>query len=339
MFRMDMTPDQIMIGELGEIGVLARLQSYCPAGVVGDDAALLDPGVGKLVITTDVLVDEVHFSQTTTPPESVGWRAAAANLSDLAAMGARPFALVIGLGLPGSTPLDWVERLYQGIQACCQPWQTDLVGGDLCRSKHRFVSITALGRVAAERAIWRHQARPGDWLLVSGPHGSSRAGLEILLHPERGSHLSPTAQAELIRAHQFPNPRLDLIPYFEQLDPWLGSQRLAGMDTSDGLADALVQICAASGVNAVVKPEWIPQSPALREGFPDTALDWALYGGEDFELLISLPPAAAEHLIQQSTSPIHLIGYVTSLSGDQESHVDLEGIGILQRENAFQHFT
>jgi Thiamine monophosphate kinase len=111
------------------------VQRYCPAQVVGDDAAVLAAPEGQLVVTTDVLVEGVHFSDLTTPAHAVGWRAVAANLSDLAAMGSRPQALVVGLGLPGSTPVAWVEELYQGMRDCCARWECQLVGGDLCRSR------------------------------------------------------------------------------------------------------------------------------------------------------------------------------------------------------------
>lgn len=326
------------IDQIGESGLLQLVQAYCPADIVGDDAAILDPVSGNLVVTTDVLVEAVHFSEQTTPAFAVGWRAAAANLSDLAAMGSTPLALVIGLGLPPHTPIDWIEQLYQGMRDCCQPWQVNLVGGDLCRSATRFIAITALGQVQPQRAIRRKQARPGDSLLITGPHGDSRAGLEVLLHPERATQLSTVDRQRLIHAHQFPHPRLDLLPMLDQLPALPGSRAdgIAGMDTSDGLADALLQVCAASGVNAIVDPTRIPQSDALIKGFPAQALEWALYGGEDFELLLSLPGAAAAWLLQHLPTSA-CIGTVVAANGTA-GQVELQGIGPLQRQKAFQHF-
>src|SRR3712207_3061345 len=174
------------VQDIGEQGLLKQVQSFCPSAIVGDDAAVLPTEPGKLlVVTSDVLVDGVHFSAgfapqsvRTTPPESAGWRAAAANLSDLAAMGASPLGITIGLGLPGQTPVEWVERLYQGMTQCLQRFGAAIVGGDLCRSPVITIAITAFGQVKPEQVIRRSTAQPGDAILVTGFHGSSRAGLE-----------------------------------------------------------------------------------------------------------------------------------------------------------------
>ncbi|MEM9156647.1 MAG: thiamine-phosphate kinase [Cyanobacteria bacterium P01_F01_bin.33] len=285
------------VGAVGERGLLEIVQSFCLPNVVGDDAAVLDAPNGKLVVTTDVLVEGVHFSDRTTPPHAVGWRAAAANLSDLAAMGAEPLGLTVGLSLPGTTSVPWVRGLYAGLAACCQPWGVGMVGGDITRANQRFVAITAWGQIESERAMWRSAARPGDWLLATGPHGSSRGGLELLLYPELAQSLSATEREYLEAAHQYPQPRLDVLPVLPDL--WSLTGRVGGMDTSDGLADAIAQVCAASGVGAAIEPDWIPIHPAIRSAFPDRALEWALYGGEDFELLLSLPEVGARRAIAQ----------------------------------------
>ncbi|MGQ9838695.1 MAG: thiamine-phosphate kinase [Cyanobacteriota bacterium] len=328
----DDAPLPQLISEIGEAGLLQLVQRYCSTQVVGDDGALLAAAKGQLVVTTDVLVEGVHFSDLTTPPHAVGWRSVAANLSDLAAMGSCPQALLIGLGLPGSTPIAWVKELYQGMQACSAGWGAQLVGGDLCRSPHRFVAITALGEVSPGRAIQRKLAQPGDWLVVTGPHGNARAGLELLLHPESGSAAPAAEREELIKAHQYPRPRLDILPIVSGLPDPL---RIGGMDTSDGLADALVQVCQASGVAATVDEQQIPISAALRQVFPEQALAWALYGGEDFELLLSLEPEVAQQLLDQLPGSV-CIGQVTGW--DPQGTVRLRGGGILSRQQAFQHF-
>jgi len=325
-------PSPLPISAIGEAGLLQIVQRYCPAQVVGDDAAVLAAPEGQLVVTTDVLVEGVHFSDLTTPAHAVGWRAVAANLSDLAAMGSRPQALVVGLGLPGSTPVAWVEELYQGMRDCCARWECQLVGGDLCRSPHRFVAITALGRVQPGRAIQRRRAQPGDWLVVTGSHGDARAGLELLLHPEQGSSATAAEREQLIRAHQYPRPRLDLVPLLEGIPDPL---RIAGMDTSDGLADALVQVCQASGVAARIEVERIPISEALRQAFPAQALEWALYGGEDFELLLSAEVSVAKHLLERLPGAVW-IGEVTGW--DPQGTVWLKDGQALSRQQAFQHF-
>ena len=225
------------VRDIGEQGVLARVQRFCPPQIVGDDAALLAmPPDRHLVVTTDMLVDEIHFSDRTTAPADVGWRAAAANLSDLAAMGASPTAIVIGLGLPGETPVSWVEEVYEGMTACLDRYSTPIVGGDICRSPVRTLSITAFGSVRPDRAIRRSAAQPGDAIVVTGLHGLSRAGLELLLNPCLEEGLKPGERDRFIQAHQRPQPRLDVLPMLPEI--WEKTGRIAGMDSSDGLAAA-----------------------------------------------------------------------------------------------------
>jgi thiamine-monophosphate kinase len=146
---------QTTVKDIGEQGLLAKLQGFCPADIIGDDGAVLPLIAGQnLVVTTDVLVDKVHFSEQTTGPEDVGWRAVAVNLSDLAAMEATPIGIMIGLSLPGGTPVAWVEKLYQGCDRCLQTYQTHLVGGDVCRSTVISIAITY--------SFWTGSARSSD---------------------------------------------------------------------------------------------------------------------------------------------------------------------------------
>jgi len=314
--------------------------------VVGDDAAVLSlPPAASLVVTTDVLVDGVHFASGLVPETAptmtaadVGWRAAAANLSDLAAMGAAPVGLTVGLGLPGTTPVHWVEQLYEGLTACLQPYDTVVLGGDLCRAPGITLAITALGQVAPEQVIRRSAARPGDGILVSGAHGAARAGLELILKPDWGIDLEPRDRAALIQAHRRPRPRLDIPPLLRTLNP---QGRVAGMDSSDGLADAVLQICRASGVGARLDRSRLPSPAALqqtRSCDPETAAHWTLYGGEDFELVLCLPPADAEALAQQ-LQDASIIGEITA--GSEVQLVDPRGLLPPQRltlEQGFQHF-
>jgi thiamine-monophosphate kinase len=324
------------IRDLGEQGLLQKLQRFCPSDLVGDDAAILkiEPGY-SLVVTTDMLVDRVHFSDRTTAPEDVGWRAAAANLSDLAAMGASPIGLTVALGLPGDLAISWVEALYQGLDDCLQRYQTSIVGGDICRSSVITVSITAFGRVLPQKAIRRSIARVGDAIVITGFHGCSRAGLELLLHPESGQQLDELDRKALIESHQRPKPRLDILQNLCIL-----KHAIAGMDSSDGLADAIVQICRCSGVGARVDRDAIPISPALgRFVSSEKALEYALYGGEDFELVLCLPYSSARALVEQLGEGSAIVGEITS--GSTVELIDKKG-KILSRSLAlsegFQHF-
>ena len=323
--------------DLGERGLLARLQRFCPAAIVGDDAAVVPaPEPGKsLVVTADVLVDGVHFSDRTTSPEDAGWRAAAANLSDLAATGAMPLGITVGLSLPGETSVARVEGMYRGMVDCLRPWNVEIVGGDVVRSPVLSLAITAFGQVDPRFALRRCNALPGDAILVTGYHGDSRAGLECLLNPDRGTHLSEPDRTFLYKAHQRPQPRLDVLPLLERQDR---GRAIAGMDTSDGLADAVVQICEASGVGAKIACDRLPISPALqRMVLLEKAWEWAFYGGEDFELVLCLPREMALEWIVRLGNDAAIVGEivagdrVTCWRGDR-------WLATLDRDRSFQHF-
>ncbi|WP_448560800.1 thiamine-phosphate kinase [Trichothermofontia sp.] len=306
------------VRDFGEQGVLQRLFPYCSAGMVGDDAAVL-AGLGpqSLVVAADVLVEGVHFSDRTTPAAAVGWRAAAANLSDLAAMGAMSLGITIALAMPSEVPIAWIESLYGGITACLNAYGGVILGGDLSQSPVRSIAITALGQVEPERVLRRSVAQAGDAIVVTGLHGLSRLGLAILLDPRLGERVSGTARDRWLRAHQYPVPRLDVIdPLWQVVAQTQCRSAIAAMDSSDGLADAIVQICRASGVGAKVERQRLgipPEATAIAD--PQQVLEWVLYGGEDFELVLCLPPATAEGLVQRLGGDAAIVGEVTADPG------------------------
>ncbi|MBN3895587.1 MAG: thiamine-phosphate kinase [Nostoc sp. NOS(2021)] len=345
------------VKDIGEQGLLERLQRFCPPEIIGDDAAVLVTAPEQsLVVTTDVLVDGVHFSNLTTSPEDAGWRSAAANLSDLAAMGASPLGITVGLGLPGEVRVSWVERLYQGMTECLQKYNTPIVGGDIVRSPVTTLAITAFGQVHPNQIIRRSAAVIGDAIVVTGVHGASQAGLQLLLHPELGQSLNNEEKTPLIRAHQRPQPRLDVLPILWKI---LDSQSkiqvaleahqrcdlkskipVAGMDSSDGLADAIIQICRASGVGAVLECRQIPVPKTFNHWLPqEQALEYALYGGEDFELVLCLPQESASALVQHLGEGAAIVGRVTAgstvlLHDEQKKFPDQ----VLSLSQGFQHF-
>ncbi|NEU72703.1 thiamine-phosphate kinase [Hassallia byssoidea VB512170] len=354
------------VRDIGEQGLLERLQRFCPPEIIGDDAAVLVTKPGEsLVVTTDVLVDGVHFSEVTTSAEDAGWRAAAANLSDLAAMGATPLGITVGLGLPGEVSVSWVEELYQGITQCLQKYNTSIVGGDVVRSPVITLSITAFGQAHPHQIIRRNQAQVGDAIVVTGVHGASRAGLELLLHPELGQNLTQGDYTALILAHQRPQPRLDVLPIlWEILSDSIPQGRknpaptppippsphpplspspplpISGMDSSDGLADAVLQICRASGVGAVLESTQIPLPDAFNYWLTkEKALFNALYGGEDFELVLCLPKQPAYALVQKLGKRAAIVGTITSGSKvilhDQNAKNPDQ---VLTLGRGFQHF-
>ncbi|HIK08211.1 MAG TPA: thiamine-phosphate kinase [Trichormus sp. M33_DOE_039] len=329
------------VKDIGEQGLLERLQRFCPPEMIGDDAAVLvtEPEQ-SLVVTTDMLVDGVHFSHVTTSPSDVGWRAAAANLSDLAAMGASPLGITVGLGLPEDLGVSWVESLYQGMTECLQQYNTPIVGGDVVRSPITTVSITAFGQVHPQKIIRRSAAQVGDAIVVTGVHGASHAGLKLLLNPELGEKLTSAEKAALIKAHQRPQPRLDVLSFLWQSLESNSPLPVAGMDSSDGLADAVLQICRASGVGAILESSQIPLPVAFSHWLtPEQALEYALYGGEDFELVLCLPQVSANLLIHLLDRSAAIVGTITShpqviLHHQNEKIPDQ----VLSLSQGFQHF-
>ncbi|MGB3405031.1 MAG: thiamine-phosphate kinase [Microcoleaceae cyanobacterium] len=330
----------LTIQDIGEQGLLKIVQRFCPREVVGDDAALLtrDPNQ-SLVVTTDMLVDGVHFSDRTTSAYDAGWRGVAANLSDLAAMGASGCGITVALGINGETPVSWVEQLYQGMSGCLQPFDIPIIGGDICRAPLRSLSITAFGQVNPQFAIRRSVAQPGYDIIVTGVHGDSRGGLELLLHPSQGQSLDPAERSALISAHQRPQPRLDVAIALQELLATEHNVAIAGMDSSDGLADAILQICRASQVGARITQQHIPISKALRNFVsPQQALNWALYGGEDFELVLCAPPHLRQPILSQF-SQATVVGQITTeavvlLVDEFDPQVQQS----LILEQGFQHF-
>lgn len=338
----------IRVRDLGEQALLQRLHRFCPPQMVGDDAAVLSVAEGRsLVVTTDVLVDGVHFSVglaspdlRTTAPADAGWRAAAANLSDLAAMGADPLGITVGLALPGETPVAWIEEMYEGLTACLDRYGGALLGGDVCRSPVLTVSITALGSAIAGHILRRSAAQPGDVLVATGWHGASRAGLELLLHPERREEVAPPERDRWIRAHQRPQPRLDVLPILAEVCPEISPHRaIAGMDSSDGLADAVLQICRASGVGAHLESDRLPIPLGLTDWVGlNQARQWTLYGGEDFELVLALPEAIAHPVIQRIGSPASILGTITAEPEVQLIDTHHHRLETLSLDQGFQHF-
>jgi thiamine-monophosphate kinase len=341
-------PDNILVKDLGEQELLQRLQQFCPAELVGDDAAVLTPRPGyALVVTADMLVDGVHFAtgaatpgKWTTSPRDVGWRGAAANLSDLAAMGAQPVGITISLGLPPKTPVRWIDELYEGMVACLNVHQAPILGGDLCRSPVLTLAITALGEVLPNRQSLRSTAQVGEVIVATGLHGASRAGLELLLKPEWGTDLSLQQQKVLKQAHQRPTPRLDVPPLIAQIDPTVC---VTGMDSSDGLADAVLQICRASEVGAVLWRDRLPIPEALQHTqflSEQECLNWVLYGGEDFELVLCLPLTVAGMLVLRLGQQAAIIGQIVADSTVRLVDESGRCLGApLSLEQGFQHFS
>ena len=280
---------------------------------IGDDAAVWQPAHGnRAVITTDALVEGVHFTRDAMSARDAGHRALAANLSDVAAMGARPVLATIALGFPPETNPAWLLEAYDGIAALAKRVRCAIAGGDLTRAAAIVFAITVVGEVRASNLKTRGGARPGDIVAATGPLGASRAGLLIAGRPELAAE---PELAGALEAYRRPEPRL-------REGRWLAGSRhvRAMMDTSDGLSTDLGRLCAASGVGATI--ETVPVHDAARRVAARTGDDaerWALDGGEDFELLISVEKRAFGHLAARFRAhtgrELLRVGTVTAGSG------------------------
>lgn len=288
----------IIIKELGEAALIERVAERvraagadrpphgCAVIGIGDDAAAWRPN-GLQVVTTDAMVEGVHFRPSTSSWADIGWKAWVSNVSDVAAMGAEPVAGLAALGLPPSLPLAAFDALYDGLLEACAAYGTGMLGGDVTASPTAFVSVTMTGTIAdaGGSPLARSAGRPGDALGVTGPLGASRGGLLLL---ERGAAPDNAARQALTRAHRRPSARVDA---------GLALRRLGvrcAMDVSDGLAADVRKLARASGLAARVETERVPAAPALTQEFGGGALRLAVEGGEDYELLFAAPPEVAE---------------------------------------------
>lgn len=246
-----------------------------------------------MVVTTDLLAEGVHFDLKTASFEDIGYKAAVANLSDIAAMGAMPNYLLVSLAIPRSQGASEMQRLYRGIMSACRPYRVELIGGDTSASHHGlFLSIALIGSVPVGRALTRSGARAGDLLYLTGTIGDSLAGLRLLSagYGNKGSVLPSVKRSaqELTRRHLRPTPRLEM-------GQALSRQRLAtsAIDVSDGLSGDVRHICKQSHVGVEIKADALPISSALRKYAGMNTLDpidVALQGGEDYELLFTVAP-------------------------------------------------
>ncbi len=251
---------------------------------IGDDAALFCPKHGhEIILTCDWFLEGTHFLPKKHPPDAVGWKCLARAVSDIAAMGGAPRCFLLGLALPETRTGRWLDVFLGGLRRASGKLQCALAGGDTTRRDEILINITAVGEVPAGRALLRSGARADDLIYVSGRLGEAELGLQIV----RRSEGAASQQDPLTRKHLYPQPRL-------ALGQWLAKKGLASamMDLSDGLSSDLARLCAASAVGARLEKRKIPQvrTPhlALKHGHHPEQL--ALHGGDDYELLFTVPP-------------------------------------------------
>jgi thiamine-monophosphate kinase len=306
-----------LVGDLGEFELIDRLASRLPTGEgvvvgIGDDTAALAVSPGQLLlVTTDGQVEGVHFLRDGTPPRSVGHRALASNLSDVAAMGGRARWAVVALSLPRDLEISWVEAVYDGMADLARAAGVAIVGGNVARSPGGVVlDVTVIGEVAPDQRLARNGARVGDGIYVTGRPGESAGGLELILRPELRQRLAPAEAELLLRAHWQPMPRLGE-------GQALSASGMVGamIDVSDGLTADLGHVLTASSVGATLEEESLPIGAALfaleAAGGP-SARELVLHGGEAYELLFTCreaPPVDATRVGTIDAEPgLRLLG-------------------------------
>ncbi len=299
---MDKNTKRTDVNELGEFGLIEHLtkdfplvQSSTIKGV-GDDAAIINPEEGQVVVSTDSLVEGIHFDLMYMPLKHLGYKAVVVNLSDICAMNAVPKQILVSVALSNRFSVEAMEALYEGIRLACKHYKVDLIGGDTTSSpKGLYINVTAIGLGQPGKIAYRSGAQEGDILCVTGDLGAAYLGLQILEREKQIYLSSPGVQPDLgnkkylIERQLKPEARLDIIEHFEKANLIPTSM----IDVSDGLASEIFHICKESDLGALVEEEGVPinmdaQMQALE--FKLDPITCALSGGEDYELLFTVDP-------------------------------------------------
>lgn len=306
--------DLSTLGETKLIELLTREIVLYPENVIrgiGDDAAVLKAeGEDWLLFTTDMLIEDVHFSMAYVKPAQVGAKALVASVSDIAAMGGRPLHAVVSLGIPLRIPVEVLKGIYSGLRSAALEYGLNIVGGDTVKSPGQLIiNVALIGCVGAGKAVYRSGAKPGDLVFVTGSLGNSAAGLFLYQNPSIS--VSTEANSFLKSAHTDPKARVKLGAVLAD------TGKVTSMDDiSDGLATEIHEICLASGAGCRIRSPLVPMDQRMKEAAAATGRDplsWALYGGEDFELIFTVRPdsaAAIKRLLREKGSKCHLIGEI-----------------------------
>lgn len=340
------------ISSLGEFGLIDRLTRDFPLRNsssilgVGDDAAILDYHDHKALVTTDLLLEGIHFDLRYVPLRHLGYKSAIVNFSDIYAMNGRPRQITVSLGVSSRFTVEHIDELYAGIRLACEEYGVDLVGGDTSASVTGLViSITCIGEGEEGKIVRRSGAKPTDLIYVSGDLGAAYMGLQLLERENRvaaqsadNKYFEPdfTGKEYILERQLKPEARRDVVEMFAQYDILPTSM----MDVSDGLSSELLHICKASGVGCRVYEDRIPidyQTAIMAEEFNMNLVTAALNGGEDYELLFTVPLAMKDKV--DMLKGVRMIGYITKpelgaalvTRDDQELPLKAQGW------NAFNH--
>lgn len=323
------------IGTLGEFGLIDHLtkniEIHNASTIlgVGDDGAVIDHFGKQTVVSTDLLLEGVHFDLAYTPLKHLGYKSVIVNLSDIYAMNAVPTQITVSLGISNRFSLEALDEFYEGVYAACNRYQVDLIGGDTTTSQRGFViSVTALGEVSPDKFVKRSTAQKGDLLCVSGDLGAAYVGLLFLEREKQIFIESPGVQPDLenetyvIGRLLKPEARKDIVDFFAEKEIMPTSM----MDISDGLSSEILHICKNSNLGCVVYEDKLPVEEAMKTAAFKFEIDptaCALSGGEDYELLFTLSQADYDKIVLNEQ--ISVIGYMTE--PEQGSHIITKGGG------------
>lgn len=294
------------VNTLGEFGLIdhltlnTRIKNKSSKKGIGDDAAVIDNGKFQTVVSTDMLVEGIHFDMMYTPLKHLGYKAVVVNVSDIYAMNAIPKQITVSIALSNRFSVEALEELYEGIHAACERYNVDLVGGDTTSSpKGLYISVTAIGQGETDKIVYRNTAKVGDIICVTGDLGAAYLGLQLLEREKQIYLANPGVKTDLEEQNYLigrqlkPEARKDMIENFakNKLVP------TSMIDISDGLASELFHICKQSGVGAFVEEDGVPIHPdaqLLAIKFKMDPITCALSGGEDYELLFTINPKDIE---------------------------------------------
>jgi thiamine-monophosphate kinase len=341
------TSKRTEIADLGEFGLIDKLtestQRYQASTIkgVGDDSAVIASGDKLMLITTDMLLEGIHFDLMYTPLKHLGYKAVISNLSDIYAMNGQPRQITVSIGLSNRFSFEAVEEIYRGIHLACQMYKVDLVGGDTASSLHGlFISVTAIGEVSKDKIVYRSGANVGDILCASGDFGASYLGLQILEREKQIFLDNQDVQPELedapylIERQLKPEARKDSIEYFEKVK----LVPTAMIDVSDGLASDFFHICKQSGVGGFIEEAKVPvhrETEEMALKFRLDPISCALSGGEDYELLFTVTPDDLEKVRYMPDAAI--IGEIQEAKDGVKLHSSAGKIHPLKAQG-WQHF-
>jgi len=311
------------IADLGEFGLIDHLtknfeiQNVSTVLGVGDDAAVIDHFGKQTVITTDLLLEGIHFDLMYTPLKHLGYKAVMVNLSDIYAMNATPTQITVSIGISNRVSIEALNEFYEGIYIACEKHGVDLIGGDTSTSQKGFIiSITAIGEVAPDKFVKRSTAQKGDLICVSGDLGGAFLGLTLMEREKKIYLENPQVQPDLENESYIvgrllkPEARKDIIEFFEKND----IMPTAMMDVSDGVSSEVMHLCKQSNLGCRIYEEKLPISDESRQAAYKFGLDptvCALNGGEDYELIFTLKQEDHEKIT--FNEEISVIGYMTEL--------------------------